>query len=85
MILFALVCACFVLEFQTINANIKNLDGLFILTVVNCDITGHVDSAGFQYQYLKIEKKIRIEITLISVQDHKQVVYRIYLNNVWGH
>ena len=59
MILFALVCACLVLEFQTFNANIKNLDGLFILTIVNCDITRHVDSAGtgLQYQYLKIEKK----------------------------
>ena len=59
MVLFALVCAGLVLEFQTFNANIKNLDGLFILTIVNCDITRHVDSAGtgFQYQYLKIEKK----------------------------
>ena len=56
MILFALVCAGLVLEFQTFDTNIKNLDGLFILTVVNCDITRHVDSAGFQYQYLKIEK-----------------------------
>ena len=56
MILLALVCARLVLEFQTFNANIKNLDGLLILTVVNCDITRHVDSAGFQYQYLKIEK-----------------------------
>ena len=52
-ILFALVCACLILEFQTFNANIRNLDGFFILTVVDCDITRHVDFTGFQYQYLK--------------------------------
>ena len=73
MILFALVCAGLVLEFQTFDTNIKNLDGLFILTVVNCDITRHVDSTGFQYQYLKIEKKSRLKLLKIRASCKTQV------------